>query len=229
MADGDPKSGDPPSTTVRQPSSVILSDKLAQWPGSRRSASRSSRRPSKAGCPKGCGSSARPARRSSTTRISRPACSVCPKCGHHFRMSAAERLRMLFDGAWTEHDADLQSTDPLKFTDTKPYRDAPRSEHRGDRHEGRGDLRHRTHRRHRDRRRRDGVRLHRRQHGRGRRREDHPAHRARDRRGGCRSIIVSCSGGARMMEGRAVADADGEDQRARSPGSIARGCPTSRS
>jgi len=48
---------------------------------------------------------------------------VCPKCRHHFRMTAAERLALLFDaGAWTEHDAGLQSTDPLEFTDTKPYR-----------------------------------------------------------------------------------------------------------
>ena len=47
---------------------------------------------------------------------------VCQKCGHHFRMSAAERLRMLLDGPWTEHDAGLRSTDPLQFTDTKPYR-----------------------------------------------------------------------------------------------------------
>jgi acetyl-CoA carboxylase carboxyl transferase subunit beta len=47
---------------------------------------------------------------------------VCPKCGHHFRIGAAERLRTLFDGAWTEYDKDLVSTDPLSFTDTKPYR-----------------------------------------------------------------------------------------------------------
>jgi len=47
---------------------------------------------------------------------------VCTKCGHHFRMSAAERLRLLFDGGWTEHDAGLRSLDPLKFTDTKPYK-----------------------------------------------------------------------------------------------------------
>jgi acetyl-CoA carboxylase carboxyl transferase subunit beta len=47
---------------------------------------------------------------------------VCTKCGHHFRMSAAERLRMLFDGDWVEHDSGLRSTDPLQFTDTKPYR-----------------------------------------------------------------------------------------------------------
>jgi acetyl-CoA carboxylase carboxyl transferase subunit beta len=47
---------------------------------------------------------------------------VCPKCAHHFRISAAERLAMLFDGAWEEHDRGLRSTDPLQFTDTKPYR-----------------------------------------------------------------------------------------------------------
>jgi len=48
---------------------------------------------------------------------------VCPKCGHHFRLGAAERLRLLFDNqTWTEYDKDLVSTDPLAFTDTKPYR-----------------------------------------------------------------------------------------------------------
>ena len=47
---------------------------------------------------------------------------VCPKCTHHFRMTATERLRMLFDGDWSEHDPDLVSTDPLEFTDTKPYK-----------------------------------------------------------------------------------------------------------
>jgi acetyl-CoA carboxylase carboxyl transferase subunit beta len=47
---------------------------------------------------------------------------VCPKCAHHFRINATERLRMLFDGEWTEYDKGLVSTDPLKFTDTKPYK-----------------------------------------------------------------------------------------------------------
>jgi acetyl-CoA carboxylase carboxyl transferase subunit beta len=47
---------------------------------------------------------------------------VCPKCAHHFRLNAAGRLRMLFDGEWTEHDRHLRSTDPLDFTDTKPYK-----------------------------------------------------------------------------------------------------------
>ena len=48
--------------------------------------------------------------------------SVCPKCAYHFRINATERLRMLFDGSWTEHDSGLKSTDPLEFTDTKPYK-----------------------------------------------------------------------------------------------------------
>ena len=48
--------------------------------------------------------------------------SVCTKCGHHFRLSATERLRTLFDGEWQEYDSGLTSTDPLSFTDTKPYR-----------------------------------------------------------------------------------------------------------
>jgi acetyl-CoA carboxylase carboxyl transferase subunit beta len=49
--------------------------------------------------------------------------SVCPKCSHHFRIGATDRLRMLFDdGTYTEYDKGLVSTDPLKFTDTKPYR-----------------------------------------------------------------------------------------------------------
>jgi len=53
---------------------------------------------------------------------------VCPKCAHHFRISARERLQVLFDeGAWTEHHVQLTSNDPLHFTDTKPYRDRLRA------------------------------------------------------------------------------------------------------
>lgn len=47
---------------------------------------------------------------------------LCPKCGKHFRVGAAERLAQLFDGGvYTEHDSNLQSTDPLQFVDSKPY------------------------------------------------------------------------------------------------------------
>src|SRR5512147_2786571 len=49
---------------------------------------------------------------------------VCPKCTHHFRIGAAERLKGLFDdGVYDEHFTNLTSTDPLEFTDTKPYRE----------------------------------------------------------------------------------------------------------
>lgn len=49
---------------------------------------------------------------------------VCPKCGHHFRLGARERLAMLFDGGhYEELDAEVISIDPLEFVDTKPYTD----------------------------------------------------------------------------------------------------------
>ena len=49
---------------------------------------------------------------------------ICPKCQHHFRLSAPERLRMLFDDEkYVEFETDLRSVDPLKFRDTKRYRD----------------------------------------------------------------------------------------------------------
>jgi acetyl-CoA carboxylase carboxyl transferase subunit beta len=52
---------------------------------------------------------------------------VCVKCSHHFRLTAAERLKLLFDGDYEVHDSDLVSTDPLGFTDTKPYKDRLRA------------------------------------------------------------------------------------------------------
>ena len=47
---------------------------------------------------------------------------VCPKCNYHFRIDARERLDLLFDGKWTEFDAGLVSTDPMGFSDSKPYK-----------------------------------------------------------------------------------------------------------
>ena len=47
---------------------------------------------------------------------------VCPKCGFHFRIDALARLEALFDGEYTRHDANLASTDPIGFVDSKPYR-----------------------------------------------------------------------------------------------------------
>ncbi len=49
---------------------------------------------------------------------------VCPKCGFHFRLSVEERLRLLFDDE--RYDllfTDVRPADPLKFRDTKRYRD----------------------------------------------------------------------------------------------------------
>jgi acetyl-CoA carboxylase carboxyl transferase subunit beta len=48
---------------------------------------------------------------------------VCPKCGFHFRISARERLELLFDGPWQEFDQNLVSADPLHFRDSKAYAD----------------------------------------------------------------------------------------------------------
>ncbi|MFK2905214.1 acetyl-CoA carboxylase carboxyltransferase subunit beta [Dyella ginsengisoli] len=49
---------------------------------------------------------------------------VCPKCSHHHYISARERLASLFDENSTlELWANLEPTDPLKFRDSKKYRD----------------------------------------------------------------------------------------------------------
>ena len=49
---------------------------------------------------------------------------ICTKCGYHFRLSAHERLRMLFDDEkYVELDTELRSVDALKFRDSKRYRD----------------------------------------------------------------------------------------------------------
>jgi len=47
---------------------------------------------------------------------------VCPKCQFHFKLGSQRRLELLLDNAdWAEHDAGLASSDPLQFVDTKPY------------------------------------------------------------------------------------------------------------
>jgi acetyl-CoA carboxylase carboxyl transferase subunit beta len=49
---------------------------------------------------------------------------VCPKCQKHFRVDARTRLaQLLDDGEYTTEDMRLASTDPLKFTDLKKYSD----------------------------------------------------------------------------------------------------------
>lgn len=47
---------------------------------------------------------------------------VCPSCGHHYPLPGLDYLQLLFDeGEFTRHDADLRSADPLEFVDRKPY------------------------------------------------------------------------------------------------------------
>ena len=47
---------------------------------------------------------------------------VCPKCEKHFRIDARTRLaQLLDDNQYESFDGNLSSTDPLKFVDLKPY------------------------------------------------------------------------------------------------------------
>ena len=47
---------------------------------------------------------------------------VCPKCDKHFRIDARSRLaQLLDDNQYEVFDSNLSSTDPLKFVDLKPY------------------------------------------------------------------------------------------------------------
>jgi acetyl-CoA carboxylase carboxyl transferase subunit beta len=49
---------------------------------------------------------------------------VCPKCGHHYRISARKRLEALLDGGtWQEFDANVTSIDFLQFKDAKSYQE----------------------------------------------------------------------------------------------------------
>src|SRR5581483_4761894 len=44
-------------------------------------------------------------------------------CNHHFRIDARSRLALLFDESrYTVYDEKLASTDPLSFSDTRPYK-----------------------------------------------------------------------------------------------------------
>jgi acetyl-CoA carboxylase carboxyl transferase subunit beta len=62
---------------------------------------------------------------------------VCPACGFHFRISADQYLGVLVDeGSFEEMDADLRSADPLGFVDLKAYSDRVRA---AEKKVGRGD------------------------------------------------------------------------------------------
>lgn len=49
---------------------------------------------------------------------------VCPACDYHFRISAIERLQMLYDeGQYELYDQNILPLDPLNFVDTMSYKD----------------------------------------------------------------------------------------------------------
>ena len=49
---------------------------------------------------------------------------VCPKCEHHMRIGARDRLEMFLDpDSWQEIADGIKPVDPLKFRDSKRYRD----------------------------------------------------------------------------------------------------------
>src|SRR5271155_3443648 len=47
---------------------------------------------------------------------------VCPHCDHHFRIDARGRIENLLEPGYELVDLELRSTDPLNFTDLKPYK-----------------------------------------------------------------------------------------------------------
>jgi len=56
---------------------------------------------------------------------------VCRKCGKHHTLPARRRIDLLIDAnTFKEHDLNVQSTDPLKFRDSKKYKDRLKSAHR---------------------------------------------------------------------------------------------------
>lgn len=49
---------------------------------------------------------------------------VCPKCDYHFRIGSDTYIKILLDdGSFKELDKKMKSADPLEFTDTKKYKD----------------------------------------------------------------------------------------------------------
>jgi acetyl-CoA carboxylase carboxyl transferase subunit beta len=47
---------------------------------------------------------------------------VCPKCQYHFKIGARQRIELLLEPGFDVVDVGLRSTDPLNFTDIKPYK-----------------------------------------------------------------------------------------------------------
>ena len=123
----------------------------------------------------------------------------CPKCEFHFRVDARTRLGMLFDSGFEEFDTGMTSCDPLHLDDAYLAKLATAREN--DPVIRRGAIGLRRARRPSREHLRDGVEVHRRQHGRRGRRENHPRDRTLPGGNSTPLIIVSASGGARMQEG----------------------------
>jgi len=59
-----------------------------------------------------------------TTKVLQENFHVCTFCGHHYAIGSKDFFHILFDeDIYTELDADMESSDPLGFTDTKAYPD----------------------------------------------------------------------------------------------------------
>ena len=53
---------------------------------------------------------------------------VCPECQYHFRISGEQRVKQLCDaGSFEPMDADMAPADPLNFVDLQPYKDRIKS------------------------------------------------------------------------------------------------------
>ena len=50
--------------------------------------------------------------------------SVCPKCNHHYPMTAQDRIKLLTDeNSFRENDTSMHSLDPLEFEGVAPYKE----------------------------------------------------------------------------------------------------------
>ncbi len=56
---------------------------------------------------------------------------TCTECGYHFRVGTKEYIQFIFDeGTFVETETELRSGDPLKFVDTKSYKDRIKATHK---------------------------------------------------------------------------------------------------
>ena len=126
---------------------------------------------------------------------------VIPGSNHHMRLSATQRLKLMFDGGtWLDVALPEVAVDPLKFRDEKRYRRPPQGRPRQDRPAGRLQDRLRPRRRPADDGRGAGFRLHGRLARHGGRRGLHQGRRDRARQA-TPYVLFAASGGARMQEG----------------------------